>query len=375
MYTSFSIENFRLFEELTVEPLARVNLIVGDNNVGKTALLEALWLHSGPNVPELAQRISGFRGIPGSDPRRWLHDIFYDFDPERKISFSAQGDWGKGARTLKVMSRTAETSVTTFPSVDSPLAPQLGSQESDFLSMSASEIVFDYTDEHEGNFVSSGRLARTEMPSVPLLPNLPFFAGEAMIAHQAPMPKRPSNVFISARLRRGPEDDVARFGEVELAGFSSRIEDCLRQVAPEIKRLTTISAAPTPMIYADIGLSRPVPMAFLGDGVGRLLSMALAFHQARGGRVLIDEIENGLHYSKLQGVWKHVDLLSREFNVQVFATTHSYECIVAANNAFTDTESDELHLHRLYRRGGRVKAVSYDKESLDTNIEYFWELR
>ena len=53
MYTSFSIENFRLFDQLTVEPLARVNLIAGQNNAGKTALLEAIWLHNGQNNPEL----------------------------------------------------------------------------------------------------------------------------------------------------------------------------------------------------------------------------------------------------------------------------------------------------------------------------------
>lgn len=54
MYTSFAIENFRCFEDLTVQPLARVNLIAGQNNVGKTALLEALWLFSHPTEPRNA---------------------------------------------------------------------------------------------------------------------------------------------------------------------------------------------------------------------------------------------------------------------------------------------------------------------------------
>ena len=47
MYRSFSIKNFRCFDELTVEGMGRINLIAGKNNVGKTALLEALWVHSG----------------------------------------------------------------------------------------------------------------------------------------------------------------------------------------------------------------------------------------------------------------------------------------------------------------------------------------
>ena len=129
------------------------------------------------------------------------------------------------------------------------------------------------------------------------------------------------------------------------------------------------------MVYADVGLSRPVPMGSLGDGICRLLSMALAFHEARNGVILVDEIENGLHHSKLKGLWQHVFRLAHAFDVQVFATTHSYECIVAANNALTETESSDLHLHRLFRKRDQFRAVTYTGAMLDTNIEYFWELR
>ena len=103
--------------------------------------------------------------------------------------------------------------------------------------------------------------------------------------------------------------------------------------------------------------------------------MSLAFLSAQDGVLLVDEIENGLHYGALVDVWKSLDWLSREFNVQVFATTHSYECIRAANAAFSEAESDDLHFHRLNRKGEQAIAVTYTKPMLDTNIEYFWELR
>ena len=125
------------------------------------------------------------------------------------------------------------------------------------------------------------------------------------------------------------------------------------------------------------------PMSIMGDGIKRLLALALDFSSARNGIMLIDEIENGLHHSALVEVWKYLDQMSRMFNVQVFATTHSYECIVAANNAFNDMESSDLHLHRMHRqannankvKANKVKAVTYNKNALDTNIEYLWELR
>ncbi len=378
MYRSFSIENFRLFDRLKVEPLSRVNLIAGENNVGKTALLEAIWLHHGPNIPELCLRLSGFRGIPGPNPRRFLHDIFYDFDAERDITLSARGDWGKNERTLRISSRVAESAVVAIPASNLPVAPPPGSQESDFSAVSPSEIVFNYTDEHEKNFISTSRWVRSDH-SVGLSPALPPISSEGLVSHQASMPERPSAVFVSARQRSGPEQDVNRFGEAELDGYSDDILECLRKVDPRIKRLITIQNPPTPMVYVDVGLSRPVPMGFLGDGIGRLLSMALAFHSARNGAILIDEIENGIHYSKLEAIWERVGWLSSEFNVQVFATTHSYECVKAAHAAFKNAElGDDFSLMRLQRdrRTGQIENIAYDdKEALDYAMEYEREVR
>ncbi len=377
MYTSFSIENFRLFEQLTVEPLARVNLIAGQNNAGKTALLEAIWLHSGPNMPDLGVRLSGFRGIPGPNPQRLLNDLFYDFDINRCITLIGNGNWGEKPRTLKTTSQSREGGLIDTRPTQGVSTLLRGSQEADVSVVSGSEIVLEYVDENDQKHLSSGWWARqqvnigTETGPIPAA----LMASEGMAFRQARMNELSPCVFFSARNRTGLEEDVLRFGEVELAGYADDIVSCLNKIDPRIKRLTTIAAPPAPMIYADLGLSRPVPMGFLGDGMGRLLSMVLAFHQARNGTILIDEVENGLHHSVLVDIWKNLDWLSCEFNVQVFATTHSYECIVAANAAFTELESDDLHLHRLYRRDGRVRAVTYGKEALNTNIEYYWELR
>ena len=63
MFTSFTLKNFRFFRELQIEPLERVNLIAGKNNTGKTALLEAIFLHLGPNDPTLLLNLNVLRGI------------------------------------------------------------------------------------------------------------------------------------------------------------------------------------------------------------------------------------------------------------------------------------------------------------------------
>ena len=380
MYTSFSIENFRLFDQLTVEPLARVNLIAGQNNAGKTALLEALWLHSGPNIPDLGVRMSGFRGIPSANPARFLHDLFYDFDPDRMIELSARGGWSDNPRTLIVKSQTRSDTVTTPAPADPSLVPPRGTQETDVSSASNSEIALHYIDERGAIYESAGWWVRSNPQVVNMGPNIQMALGsEGMASRQAKMPERPTCVFLSARHRTGPEEDVQRFGEVELEGYAARIVEVLQVVDSRIKRLSTIAAPPMPMVYADVGLTRLLPIGFLGDGMGRLLSMVLAFHQARNGTILIDEVENGLHHATLEKVWTSLDWLSREFNVQVFATTHSYECIRAAHTAFKETEAvSDFSYFRLQRSPitDRIECVPYDDaEAFDYAMEFGREVR
>ena len=372
MYTSFSIENFRCFEQLTIEPLARVNLICGENNSGKTALLEALWLHSGPNAPDLGLRLLGFRGISAPDPRRLFHDMFSNFDAERTITLEANGSWG--VRTLNVYIRDSDAETFSVQPVEELPAFLAGLQEPGLSAVSNSEIVLEYTDEKDNEYVSTGRWEISRPPTPKGLPPLPL-ASQGLAMNQARIPALPSSVLQSSRHRNSPEEDIGRFGDLELEGMADDIVECLRAVDPRIQRLTTIAAPPAPMIYAHVGLSRPVPMSFLGDGVGRLLSMALSFQNASNGLILIDEVENGLHHSALQGVWANLNRLSQRFNVQIFATTHSYECMVAARDAFNAAERQDLHIHRIQYRDNKMVTVTYPFEALDFTLTYGAEVR
>ena len=377
MYTSFSIKNFRCIKEMNIESLARVNLIAGMNNMGKTALLEALWLHSGPNLPDLGDRLARFRGIPGQDPGRLMHDLFYGFDPNSTIILSAKGVGEVDKSTLNIkLQKRDDVVATAISSPDSPSIPPRGSQESDVSAVSDTAIVLDYTDNEDNNYVSSGWWVRSEGPALQLGANAKMaFTNEGLTGQAAPMPDRPTNIFISARQRSGPEEDVSRFGNAELEGYADRLTGCLKQADDRIKRLLTIAALPAPMIYADVGLRRPVPIGFLGDGVGRLLSMALAFHDARGGMIFIDEVENGLHHSVLENVWTELNWLSNEFDVQVFATTHSKECMIAARDAFRSMDDTSLFIHRLDLQDGRIAATTYTFEDLDFALDYDAEIR
>ena len=92
MLTDIEVKNFRGFPSLKMNNLGRITLIGGKNGVGKTALLEALWMLGAPDLPsELTQRMGELRGLPASGPAFMFHDMFFDYDPDSRIKIAAQG--------------------------------------------------------------------------------------------------------------------------------------------------------------------------------------------------------------------------------------------------------------------------------------------
>jgi AAA15 family ATPase/GTPase len=97
---------------------------------------------------------------------------------------------------------------------------------------------------------------------------------------------------------------------------------------------------------------------------------------APNGVVLVDEIETGFHYSVLPKVWQAIARVAREMNTQVFATTHSRECLIAAHQAFSKSEIYDFRLFRLeFGAEGKNRVVAYDRELLEFVLERDWEVR
>jgi hypothetical protein len=174
---------------------------------------------------------------------------------------------------------------------------------------------------------------------------------------------------------RVPDEDVKAFSELEEANRQEEVLPSLRIIEPRLQRLSLLLSGGKPMIHGDIGLSRLVPMSFMGEGIRRLLSVLLAVATARDGIVLIDEVENGFHYSVLTKVWQAIAHAARQANVQVFATTHSWECILRAHEAFAEEDAYDLRLHRLDRSGDQISAVSYDREMIEAALYNAVEMR
>ena len=113
----------------------------------------------------------------------------------------------------------------------------------------------------------------------------------------------------------------------------------------------------------------PVPLNSMGDGISRVLQLFLKLFAARGGFLLIDEFENGLHYSVQEEVWRLIFDQAEKLDVQVFATTHSWDCIESFAKVAVEKKATEGVLFRIGRSvrtsdQGKVIATIFDEQKL-----------
>ena len=361
MYKSFTAKNFRGFDDVTIEPLERINLIAGKNNVGKTALLEALWLHHGYHNPELGLRLRVFRGLDRFKRDEFLWDLFSDFDPGKTIELSSR-DQDDRVRSLHITIQehpTSRVSLRERPAEGNgreSLAADMIEQET--TAPVESEVLLDYTD-------ASGESVQAHA----------YIESDGIRFERPPGVKEPSAVFLAARQRDNLGTLAERFSNLAVDKKEANIVQILRIIEPRLEGLTVQHRGGSPIIYGDVGMKRRMPLPLMGDGMGRLLGIALAIPEVQDGLLLVDEIENGLHHTVMSKVWKAIAELAREYTVQIVATTHSEECIRAAHQAFATSEQYSFALHRLERVKGVIRAVTFGQETLDAAIEMDAEVR
>ncbi len=359
MYERISIQNFRGLKELTIERLAPINILIGNNGSGKSTVLEAMWLHADPLESELVNRVDAFRGLPlwrileiGRADFPWKH-LFYDFETKEPIIFSGKAD--KRAWTLKLRHITESDRLLPFWEGRPISRDRLDLLESrDLLNPlnvgRASQLILEYNPEQGEPAVmgitstSDGNFAFTNRPSLvePVVPALLL----PPIAHDS-------------------QEMAIRFGSVDRSNKQERVVKFVRTIEPRLRRFSTIPTRSKFIdLYADIGQKELIPVQLMGSGFVQLVNFAISVASLeRDGLLLIDEIENGIHYSALESLWKGIWGLHQETGVQIVATTHSQECFEAARAALPP---EAFLVHRLERdrQTGKVRVGTLDASML-----------
>lgn len=367
MYKSFRVQNFRGFRDLQLDDLARVNLIAGRNNTGKTALLEAIYTYTG------------------------------DYDASRLLRMPAPIPDRAGTTGMtNSFDNEVEGSVweTLFHdhTVASPVRMCAGLQE-DLNRIDSG------TSDEDKNWLEIGVVNIDVLPDDSLLAriafrgeyNIPpwlleFRPGTADPVHLAwvrrydkvelkPAQHFPA-VFIPSSAMMPRPEIVRRFSDLLFARRKEDLLEILREFEPRLVDLSLVGEPSN--IHGDLeDLRKLLPVSAMGEGLQRMTSLMLALNTAENGVLLVDEVENGLHYSVQTKVWQAIAEAAYARNVQVFATTHSYEMIRAAHEAFQGKFAEDFHLFRLGRSrdSDEIRAVSYDEETFDAAIEAGFEVR
>ena len=145
---------------------------------------------------------------------------------------------------------------------------------------------------------------------------------------------------------------------------------------PDVDKTNLIDRGGVKVPYVGIRDSRRrMPVKRLGDGAMRMFGLALGLASAKNGILLIDEVENGLHYSVQAQVWKLVLRAAERLKVQVFATTHSRDTVNALAEAAGSDDANDAMVYRIQRRDDRLFAVSFAQGELKFAVEQELEVR
>lgn len=364
---SIDVRGYRAFGDLRVERFGRVNLVVGRNNSGKTSLLEAVRLYTQRGVPAVLWDILQAREelSPGveTDPEATgperlalaYEQLFHGRESSRESPhvFSIGPSGASEQETLRVkLAWVADTQLP--PGLADQLLDQMpgpaGASARPVLSVKLRSFTFEYV--LESRLVRSLRLPRAEAPDATRTVHVP-----------------PNGVTrrVLGRL----------WDEVALTSVEDDVVDALRLVAPGVERLTLVGdrgAGRIPVVRVG-GYSRPVSLGSMGDGMNRVLGIVLSLANARDGALVIDEFENGVHYTVLPDLWRLVFRTAQRLNVQVFASTHSWDCIQAFQLAAADDSHEEAALVRLEASARGVRSTVFGEDDLAVVTRQHVEVR
>ncbi|MFS0773832.1 AAA family ATPase [Sphingomonas sp. 1P08PE] len=335
MLKYISVKNYKSISEATLGNLNAINIIVGKSASGKTALLEAIRVGMS-GLPSTLWNTSANRGgflpmpqPPSSDAfeSAW-RPFFHDFNTHERISIELVDGMGRHAAIGAFIDRS------TFMTVPTNVMPN-------------------------GNIVSSSSINPFVMERI-------NFAGESsrlsayMNQHQGfvfePGPELgyPSEI-ISSTMPVNFHQVANWFSSLSIDDQEHDIVQTVCAAFPNIAGITVQSMQGVPQLYASLrSQNRKLPLTSVSSGINKFVSILIAMKVHAGGAILIDEIENGIYFEMLPLLWETISLFTETTHTQVFATTHSLECLHSAASVL-GTQPDRYSLIQVAQETGRTE--------------------
>jgi len=374
MIKQLTIEGFRGFPRFELQGLGRINLLVGTNNCGKTSILEAIQLFGSSGDPSCLWQLAARRGehvVDSPDARRvttvqadvchFFHGHMLDIGSMFRIT--ARTVIGDESFSARVVERSRQKQLFEDESDDSA--------DQDYVIQDppwALELIW------------TGLAAGMFRFPLTIHGGVPYDALRRPIRSHS---NGETNVKFVSTAGLLVNDIISMFEDIVLTPEEDLLIYSLSTIEPTIERLASVSSDRRRsypgerggIVVKCKGSTQRIPIGSMGDGMWRMLGLALSLVSAENGILLVDEIDTGLHFTVLERMWKLIDEASRRFNVQVFATTHSrdaYESLAAISR---DSVSDgsEVTIQRIDRE--LAKSVRFTEQEIVASASRGTEVR
>ncbi|GAA8720091.1 ATP/GTP phosphatase [Helicobacter pylori] len=339
MIQSVRIKNFKTFKDTQIDGFTKLNIITGGNNVGKSNLLEALYclvgksMHPCANLTEIYDNI---RKEPLTTESKNL--MFYGLDTEKEIQIVTTLD---NNQTLDLQIKfIASENQKVIESQIIPTAEQtqMSSQLNFTLKKNNEEIYNDH-------------LNIAKVPNFPPIPNQSSY--NRQFKNFEPSQLQKLSPFESAVII--PSDVAYRQAHmiqaVSKICSNNQLEEELNKHLNQFdNNIQSISFNTNNQLKLKVkNIKEKVPLSVFGDGLIKYLHIVSAFMADNAKTIYIDEVENGLHFSRMKLLLRCViDFINdnKDGNLQVFMTTHNQEFIEILDQVIR--EKDFAHQNKLF---------------------------
>lgn len=353
-FKNIDIKNFRGIKHLSIDDFSRVNVFLGQNNSGKSSVLEAIFLLAGMSNPDLPFSLNKAR--TRIFRIAYLQEVRYQFNNlnlKNTPEFSSQQMDG-ASRHLQMRLFHTETADDYVQSIDEPLILTETVRMPNTL-----ELLFDITTANGTKHFRSS-----------------LFVNQSDAASRQEskeyIEKNSAVLFSADLLSSNLANDLSEL-------FKRKQKNILLEHLQKFDtRINALEILNNDVYIGFDDIKEMLPVSMSGDGLRRYLNIIAGSANPSNTMILIDEIDNGLHYSSYKKLWEAIFALAESSNKQVFITTHSKETLCSLNGMLEEHPEYQQDM-RLYTIAKTLKkghqAYKYTYEGLSGACENNVELR
>ena len=338
MLRSLKIENFRCFPSFELTKLGRINLLVGKNNSGKTTVLEAIQLlYCQDNLK-----------------------VFWEMMKERKEYLPDEKNVQLDVRNLffgHQLNIDNQFSILGKSSIDysyqQRVTGHLLLQRRFFNEI---ELIIEWSNQDNEN----------KDIILPLSENGGLKINSSQVSSKIRNNSGVLTQFVGSSLfNKKKLKDL--FETIVLTPDENIVMQALKNIEPNIIRIAPGRSGNQGSFYVQLaGDNQRFPIGNMGDGISHILGLFLAIVNSKDGILLVDEIDTGLHFTTMYDMWKLIYEIAKQFNIQVFATTHSRDCwesLAELAESENDLE-DGILVHRIEKEKSSSIVIGEDEMAI-----------